>query len=154
MSFVSLVAGHSRTLAQKSPVFLVREDLGVRSRDLTQELPYNGLRVGRLWLDQGFALELQPSQPLADHGAVVRLLREPFVFVDALGLRHRLVPHEHATLTPVFSLIGAHVTDAHVSRHGDLELVFETGERIDALRLEEGWEYEPLPRRGPVEGHS
>jgi len=107
-----------------------------------------------LWLDQGFALELQPSQPPADHGAVVRLLWEPFVFVDALGLTHRLVPHEHATLTPVFSLIGAQVSDAHVSRDGDLELAFDTGERIEAVRLEEGWEYEAVPRRGPVEGHS
>jgi hypothetical protein len=132
----------------------VREYLGVRSRDLTQDLPYNGLRVGRLWLDQGFALELQPSQPPADHGAVVRLLWEPFVFVDALGVRHGLVPHEHAALTPVFSLIGAHVTDAHVSRHRDLELAFDTGERLEAVRLEEGWEYEALPQRGRVGGHS
>jgi hypothetical protein len=133
----------------------VREYLGVRSRDLTQDLPYNGLRVGRLWLDQGLALELQPSRPPADDGAVVRLLWEPFVFVDALGLTHRLVPHEHATLTPIFSLIGTHVTGAQVSRGGDLELAVDTGARLEAVRLEEGWEYEALPRfGGSVGGHS
>jgi hypothetical protein len=120
-----------------------------------QELPYNGLRVGRLCSIRAFALELQPSQPPADHGAVVRLLWEPFVFVDALGLRHRLVPHEHATLTPMFTLIGTHVARAHVSRDGDLELAFDTGARLQAVRLEEGWEYEVLPRRGGyVGGHS
>ena len=133
----------------------MREYFGVRSRDLTQDLPYNGLRVGRLWLDQGLALELQPSQPSAEDGAVVRLLWEPFVFVDALGLTHRLVPHEHATLTPIFSLIGTHVTGAHVSREGNLELAFDTGARLEVVGLEDGWEYEPLPRRGrSVEGHS
>jgi hypothetical protein len=42
-----------------------------------------------------------------------------------------------------------------VSREGDLELAFDTGARLEAVRLEEGWEHEALPRRGgSVGGHS
>jgi hypothetical protein len=130
----------------------VREYLGVRSHDLTQDLPYNGLRVGRLMARSGPGAWAAAEPAPADDGAVVRLLWEPFVFVDASGLTQRLVPHEHATLTPIFSLIGTHVTGAHVSRDGDLELAFDTGARLEAIRLEEGWEYEALPRRGGTLG--
>jgi len=79
---------------------------------------------------------------------VVRLLWEPFVFIDASGSKHRLVPHEHAALTPMFSLIGTHVTSAHVSADADLELAFDTGARLEAVGLEDGWEYGPLSQRG------
>jgi hypothetical protein len=45
--------------------------------DLQRELPYTGLRVGRLWLDQGCALELHPPSLSSDNGVVIRFLWRP-----------------------------------------------------------------------------
>ncbi|MFN2471705.1 MAG: DUF6188 family protein [Gaiellaceae bacterium] len=111
-------------------------------RSLRQDLPFVGLRVGRQWLDQGWALELHPSQPPADDAAVVRFLWKPFVYTDAQGTAHTLLPHEHSSLVPVFALIGAHVARAAVADSGDLEIDFNSGAQIRASELEDGWEYE------------
>lgn len=35
-----------------------------------------------------------------------------------------------------------------MSADGDLELAFDTGARLEAVGLEDGWEYGPLPQRG------
>jgi hypothetical protein len=112
------------------------------SPDLRQKLPFLGLRVGRLWLDQGWALELHPSQPPANDGAVVRFLWKPFYYTDAGGTVYTLLPHEHPSLVPVFELVGAHVVGAAITDAGDLEIDFDSGAEIRAFDLEDGWEYE------------
>jgi hypothetical protein len=109
--------------------------------DLQRELPYAGLRVGRLWLDQGCALELHPRSLSSDDGAVIRLLRHPFRLRERDGTEHLLTPHEHKTLLPLFSLLGTHVIAARVTSEGDLDLRFENGAELQASELEEGWEY-------------
>lgn len=108
--------------------------------DLQRELPYAGLRVGRLWLDQGCALELHPSLS-GDHGVVIRLVAHPFRFHGRDGTEHLLTPYEHETLVPLFSLLGTHVIAAGVTSDGDLDLRFENGEALHAFELEDGWEY-------------
>jgi hypothetical protein len=117
-------------------------------RDLSADLPYEGLRVGRLWLDQGLALELHPSRGAQDEGAVVRLLWREFTYRDPAGVEHRLLPHDHVALTPVFALIGTHVRTARITSVGSLELTLDNDPSLAADELEDGWEYEPLPRRG------
>ena len=52
-----------------------------------------------------------------------------------------MTPHEHATLVPLFSLLGTHVIAARVTSEGDLDLRFENGAELQAFELEEGWEY-------------
>jgi hypothetical protein len=82
----------------------------------------------------------------------VRLLCKPFnLALPAGGSERRLVPHEHASLTPLFALIGTHVARAAISRQGDLDLAFDDGGHLHAAGLEVGWEYEPLPVRGSAE---
>jgi hypothetical protein len=105
-------------------------------------LPFVGLRVGRIWLDQGCALELHLSQPPADDAAVVRLLRLPFRLTDAAGRKHSLTPHDHGALVPLFTLIGSHVQQAAINAEGNLTLEFDSGAVLTANELEDAWEYE------------
>jgi len=105
-----------------------------------QKLPWAGLRVGRLWLDQGFGIELQPSLPPADEAVVVRFFLREFIFRDDAGSPYELLPHDHAGLVPAFSLLGAHVKRAIQTADLDLRIEFDTGASIEAFELEEGWE--------------
>ena len=111
-------------------------------RDRTQAYPASGLRVGRLWLDQGFALELHPSLPPAEHGALLRLYL-PFTLDDG-HTRMTLDPAKHEELVPLFVLVGRHVASARMTADAGLELELDDGTKLIAGSLDESdfWEFE------------
>jgi hypothetical protein len=55
----------------------------------------------------------------------------------------RFTPHEHATLVPLFALLGVHVERAVCDRDFDLTVKFDSGASLKAYELDEGWEYDP-----------
>jgi hypothetical protein len=121
-----------------------REEIvrALAARDRSQVYPAEGLRVGRLWLDQGFALELHPSLAPAEAGALFRLYlgftlddgREPRAFHAA----------EHAGLVPLFSLLGRHVASARMTAGAGFVLELDGGIRLIAGSLDERdfWDFE------------
>lgn len=119
-----------------------------KRRTVEEKLPWKGMRVGRLWFDAGFALELHVGRDPSRHvdESVVRFFEREVLFRDKAGRRHELRPREHSTLVPIFELIGAHVQRAVQTADWDLRLEFDSGASIDAFELEEGWEVEPLPK--------
>lgn len=113
-----------------------------RNRDRFQEFPCEGLRVGRLWLDQGFALELHPSKGSAKHGALLRIFLD-FQLRTRDG-EHHLTAHDHAGLTPAFPLLGLHVERAFITSQSGFELHLGGPSIVIAgsLDLREYWDFE------------
>jgi hypothetical protein len=104
--------------------------------------PVEGLRVGRLWLDQGFALELHPGRPPAEDGALVRLY---LAFAIEHGHeRHVYDAADHARLLPLFTLLGRHVAGAQMTADAGLTLKLDDGTKLIAESLDEadGWDFE------------
>ena len=71
---------------------MMMRSMSPRKRTTAQPFPWNGLRVGRMWFDQGFALELHASKEPAgvDDEAVVRFIGREVVFRDSGGGCHVL----------------------------------------------------------------
>jgi len=129
-----------------------REEIlrGLDDRDRTRVYPAEGLRIGRLWLDQGFALELHPSLPPADEGALLRLYLA-FTLDDG---RERKAFHaaEHEGLVPLFSLLGRHVANARMTADAGFILELDDGIKLVAGSLDDRdcWEFQQpwLPHFG------
>lgn len=110
------------------------------ARDRSRTFPWRGLRVGRLWLDQGFALELHTSEPPAEEGALLRFFRS---FLVDLGDGPRAYEaHEHESLTPLFSLLGRHVIRAGMTSKAGLRMEVEGGATLSASSLDDDWEFQ------------
>jgi hypothetical protein len=110
-------------------------------RDRTRVYPVEGLRVGRLWLDQGFALELHPSRPPAEDGALVRLY---LAFTLERGReRHVFDAADHARLLPLFALLGRHVASAQMTADAGFILELDDGATLVAGSLDDadGWDF-------------
>jgi Family of unknown function (DUF6188) len=111
------------------------------ARDRTRVYPVEGLRVGRLWLDQGFALELHPSRPPAEDGALLRLY---LAFTLEHGRERRVLDAaDHARLRPVFALLGRHVVSAQMTANAGFVLELDDGTKLVAGSLDEadGWDF-------------
>jgi hypothetical protein len=110
--------------------------------DRTHVFPAAGLRVGRLWLDQGFALELHPSRPPAETGALLRLYLG-FTLDDGREQR-AFNAAEHGELAPLFSLLGRHVASARMTADAGFVLALDGGISLVAGSLDQGdfWDFE------------
>ena len=81
--------------------------------------------VGRIWLDQGFGLELHPSREPAVETALLRLFGKFRLRTSERELL--LVAHEHATLVPTFVALHRHVVRASMTSDTGFELLLEGG---------------------------
>ena len=121
-----------------------REEIvrALAARDRTQIYPVQGLRVGRLWLDQGFALELHPSRAPADSGALVRLYAK-FALEQGRRERQTFDAADHPRLAPLFSLLGQHVAGARMTADAGFVLEFDDGTRLvaESLDITDGWDF-------------
>ena len=114
---------------------------GLAIRDRTWVYPVKGLRVRRLWLDQGFALELHPSRPPAEDGA---LLRPYTAFALEHGRKRRVFDAaDHARVFPLFALLGRHVASAQMTADAGFVLELDDGARLVAESLDkaDGWDF-------------
>lgn len=117
-------------------------DASLSARDRSHTYPCDGLRVGRLWLDQGFALELHTSEPPATDGALLRLYLS---FSVDLGDGVRTYEaHRHETLVPLFSLLSRHVRSAAMTTTAGFRIELEGGVLLEAGSLDERdyWEFQ------------
>jgi hypothetical protein len=110
-------------------------------RDRSQEYPCEGLRVGRLWLDQGFALEMHPSRDTATEGALLRLYLSFAIQRD--GDTQEFTAHDHARLVPAFHVLGGHVITAQMTADARFRLRLDNGLTLVAGSLDERdyWEF-------------
>jgi hypothetical protein len=97
--------------------------------------------VGRLWLDQGFALELHPSRPPAESGALVRLYLR--LALEHGRERQAFDAADHPLLVPLFCLLGRHVASARMTADAGFVLELDVGTKLvaDSLDRAHSWEF-------------
>jgi hypothetical protein len=116
-------------------------------RGRSQEYPGEGLRVGRLWLDQGFAFEMHPSRDPATEGALLRLYLSFAIERD--GDRQEFTAHDHARLLPAFDVLGGHVIAAQMTGDARFRVRLDNELTLVAGSLDERdyWEFQQPWRR-------
>lgn len=102
-------------------------------------LPFHGEPVVRCCVDYAVTID-------AGNGVSIRI-EQPFVFTNADGVEHLIVPEGNPVKTaPVLAVTRTSVVDAYAFSDGRLELIFGDGSKI-GVPADEG--YEPWELVGP-----